>query len=677
MLKNSWSLFSALLTALTLCFSSAVYAETYHFVWTPSLSAGNTTAGVGKKFDITFDSESNQIQWIVRFSKAPNTNYLPDGFQLAFNNGPNPKGYAGELAFFYFDALNHADPKLTVYAYNSVNESSWSDGSPQSGAQPADKILSSEAAPGSAKNPTGWIKQLIAYDDDEERVLGFIIDGTKINTHTPLYPGGAGNPWKGAQFDLKIGMWFHPVKGLSTTYGADGFLTNWYRSIRGFYDTANQNAFIEDPICQAISGSGHTVVNVGTPFQAKFKGIDNQQQNLKVTYSGLPPGATVTPANNSTNSNPVNVTINWTPNGSHHGKSYNVDVTFTDTVGAKATCPFSVSVPVNKIPVCNAGAAAAYQNLACSAETTGVQLDGSASKDTDNSGPLTYLWTTNCPGGVISSPTAQKPSLTLNSSNADGSPVACTVYLQVSDGYSAKLCSAAVSINGCVRDCEGTINGVKVFDVCNICGGDGTSCLDCAGTPFGTAKVDRCGVCGGNDACVDCLDNPFGTATIDRCGVCEGDGTSCLGCTNKDITATLMELDGGAHKQRNLVKLATVRLKKTLLNTTTKAFSKKALREAERLRQENWRLAWSVARVQTVCSNTVFCASVSNQDILDEYRTNAATLRDIALQVMNELKTLKPKLNKGDKRLLRKIEEIFSVTTSDVNSVPATSSVCL
>jgi len=36
-----------------------------------------------------------------------------------------------------------------------------------------------------------------------------------------------------------------------------------------------------------------------------------------------------------------------------------------------------------------------------------------------------------------------------------------------------------------------------LIDVCNICGGDGLSCLGCDNIPFG-ASYDRCGVCGGD-----------------------------------------------------------------------------------------------------------------------------------------------------------------------------------
>jgi hypothetical protein len=42
-------------------------------------------------------------------------------------------------------------------------------------------------------------------------------------------------------------------------------------------------------------------------------------------------------------------------------------------------------------------------------------------------------------------------------------------------------------------------------DACDVCCGDGTTCLDCADTPFGTCKYDNCGVCCGDGSSCVCL----------------------------------------------------------------------------------------------------------------------------------------------------------------------------
>lgn len=86
---------------------------------------------------------------------------------------------------------------------------------------------------------------------------------------------------------------------------------------------------------------------------------------------------------------------------------------------------------------------------------------------------------------------------------------------------------------GWTKDCAGTClpplsSSRKVFDQCNVCGGNGKSCIDCVGTPFGTAKPDICGVCAGDgSSCLDCYKTVHGNAKLDACGVCGGDGSSC------------------------------------------------------------------------------------------------------------------------------------------------------
>jgi hypothetical protein len=81
------------------------------------------------------------------------------------------------------------------------------------------------------------------------------------------------------------------------------------------------------------------------------------------------------------------------------------------------------------------------------------------------------------------------------------------------------------------RDCAGVPNGPAVYDRCDVCAGNGQSCLDCRGVPFGTTRYDVCDVCAGNgQSCLDCRGTPFGTTRYDVCNVCGGNGQSCLDC---------------------------------------------------------------------------------------------------------------------------------------------------
>jgi hypothetical protein len=104
--------------------------------------------------------------------------------------------------------------------------------------------------------------------------------------------------------------------------------------------------------------------------------------------------------------------------------------------------------------------------------------------------------------------------------------------------------NATVDDGSCkVADCEGTCGGSAALDVCNVCAGNGTSCIGCmtetACNYNSTATVDD-GLCLVND----CNSTCGGKVVNDACSVCGGDGTSCtLGCMtdtkcnyNKDAT---------------------------------------------------------------------------------------------------------------------------------------------
>merc|ERR1711991_1219264 len=94
-------------------------------------------------------------------------------------------------------------------------------------------------------------------------------------------------------------------------------------------------------------------------------------------------------------------------------------------------------------------------------------------------------------------------------------------------------------------DCANVPNGPNVYDVCDVCGGNGQSCLDCAGVPNGPATYDVCGVCNGNGlSCLDCAGVPFGTSTYDACDVCGGDGSSCVDCAGVPFGTTSYDLCG-------------------------------------------------------------------------------------------------------------------------------------
>merc|ERR1719204_2788401 len=122
----------------------------------------------------------------------------------------------------------------------------------------------------------------------------------------------------------------------------------------------------------------------------------------------------------------------------------------------------------------------------------------------------------------------------------------------------------------------GVPNGNAVLDQCDVCNGNGSSCVCRDTSEGGPSEAEMCDTrwehvtywnhpeqycksdqpgrgckygykrCGMNDCCCtsidwdlnigctcgteDCLGVPGGTAVEDVCGICDGDGTSCLDC---------------------------------------------------------------------------------------------------------------------------------------------------
>lgn len=195
--------------------------------------AQNSAGGSLAEIHSTFNPATNRFTWSATFN-----NRITDGFTLVVSPNANPKGQPGELAIIYFDSRDLANPKLSVYAYNAGNDlSSYRDGSPNSGTQTPDRILTSLGA-------TASINSLHAVNvAGNKRTLSFDIDASVINQHSPLYPSSVANDWTGVQYGNDpanpnhIGVWFHPVSHLSASYNNSGYLTGW-SGTQGWLDLA-------------------------------------------------------------------------------------------------------------------------------------------------------------------------------------------------------------------------------------------------------------------------------------------------------------------------------------------------------------------------------------------------------------------------------------------------------
>ncbi len=196
----------------------------------------------------TFDTVTNQLEYSVNFS-----NQITRGYWLALNGGPNPKGHAGEMALFYFDAQNLAAPVLTAYAYNGVNgPNSWQDGNPAvAGNQTPDLIKGANEA-------AGFVQSISAANVGGGRTLSFVIDATDILNHSPMYPDMV-DPWTGTGYGDQLGIWFHPVSSFNASYtGTRGRINSLSIGTQGWLDGSffDTTRMVPAPGAAVLAGLG-------------------------------------------------------------------------------------------------------------------------------------------------------------------------------------------------------------------------------------------------------------------------------------------------------------------------------------------------------------------------------------------------------------------------------------
>jgi hypothetical protein len=95
----------------------------------------------------------------------------------------------------------------------------------------------------------------------------------------------------------------------------------------------------------------------------------------------------------------------------------------------------------NQPPTCDADGPYTEE---CQGAITVISLNGTGSSDPEGD-PLTYDWTTDCPGGSFDDDTSPTPTLSVDSSN--GCNVTCAVSLTVTDAFGlAAMCESQVTI---------------------------------------------------------------------------------------------------------------------------------------------------------------------------------------------------------------------------------------
>jgi len=248
-MKNTSKIWGLAFAIGGLMVAQSAQAQTYRWTWNNDNSIVGNQVGQFKSAESTYRQEDGAFSFDYTIGRQAGTNKIANGFWLAISGGPNPKGIAGELAIFYFDAST-ATPVLTAYGYNGENGfTSYKDGSPAPGTQAPDKIASSLTTPNFIKG--------IGYQDlaNGDRKFAISIEGSVINNYQPQ--NGNPNDWKGVAFDQKFGVWLHPVLDANFSYNQDGFIQNFTNTQNGWMDGSNLSTeAVPEPASMTILALG-------------------------------------------------------------------------------------------------------------------------------------------------------------------------------------------------------------------------------------------------------------------------------------------------------------------------------------------------------------------------------------------------------------------------------------
>jgi hypothetical protein len=206
----------------------------------------NTAGGRLSNLDARFNPTTDRFNW--NFTVSDGVAMDTDGYRLVVGPGPNPRISQFEYAIIYFDASNLSNPNVSIYRYNAENNTS-------SFSNPGDLLATNRMSGQSTI-------QASASQNGAARTFNLQVDAATINN---LF-GPPGQPdWQGIRFGEaqnptnvtnKIGIWFHPVGGLTASYDNANQLTSFNVGTQGWYD-----------------GSNTTVVLVPAPASAAMLGL--------------------------------------------------------------------------------------------------------------------------------------------------------------------------------------------------------------------------------------------------------------------------------------------------------------------------------------------------------------------------------------------------------------------
>lgn len=298
----------------------------------------------------------------------------------------------------------------------------------------------------------------------------------------------------------------------------------------------------------------------------------------------------------------------------------------------------------------------------------------------------------------------------------DGDGKSCLDCLGVPFGTAViDDCGVCDGNNNDIDDCGVCGGGNTDKDICGICGGDGSTCVDCLGVPNGTAVIDDCGVCDGQnqqkgcdgkcfsgkviDECevcggdgtscleIDCTGEPGGKAEIDRCGVCGGDGHSYLGCVDTNSVDTIKVLNKTTRKQTRYLN----QLLK--MGCETNAAKKQRRQTAQKTVKNSTKILSTYPESAVSCSNDDFCVHSLIDSDLDGYIKNSKKLYRLSRRTVRkfavckeggtceeaspeECKAAIKRRNKAWRRLDNRARRLHEENVKTVSGMPRNTSAC-
>ncbi len=180
--------------------------------------------------------------------------------------------------------------------------------------------------------------------------------------------------------------------------------------------------------------------------------------------------------------------------------------------------------------------------------------------------------------------------------------------------------------------------------------------------------------CGPQAEVFDCLDKEGQLNKLDRCQVCGGDGQSCLACVESSNVEDQLRMDGASKRMAGLIIGLNKKLLKLEISNQLKRNLLNSNNQVKELYLTSWTLAWSLPLVTKAC-NTVFCTTADLSPLVVLYAEKLAEIEAEARKSARILKRLTGNKNSA-KQFLEKITEQYNSGIETSGLVTTSTSVC-